>query len=206
MLWLGLILFFQETFYYLDGVEIHLVNGTIIKTASSLKEDLYFYSWEEGSVTVNIEKNQVKTIRFFSMRIPGKAPKKKSKTYAQRRLTGKPAAFSRNGDLYLRYRHVDRSGRSAEGNKIPNRVREIAVENQGEPGFRILVVNFVETTPETNAVFRFYNLEGKRLYETVLSIEPQKKREKKARPYRIKIPEGVPLKKIGLVEVVTPAR
>ena len=203
MLLLALLLFFQEEHYYLDGVEIRLVNGTVIKTASPLKEELYFYSWEEGSATVNLEKNQVESIQFFSMRVPGRAPQKKTKTAAQRRLTGKTAAYSHGGRVYFRYRHVDRTGRSAEGKMVPNRVNEMRVENKGEAGFQLIGVRFKEITPNTRAVFRFYNLKGARIYESFLNIPSPVKKQKKQATFHIKLPEGVKPQEIGLIEVIT---
>ena len=199
MIWLSWLLFFQGH-YYIDGVEIHLRDGTIIKTAAEIVDERLFYRWEEDGMVVSVEKNKVSAIRYFSMRVKGRPPVKHTKTLIQRRISGKPVTYKYKEVRYFKFRHVDDRGRTAEG-RAPNQLKQLKqIEGESE-GYHTLEAVFAKTVPGTRVSFRFYNLEGRIMAKAFAQIK--EKPEKTEPPYRFSVPNTIDLDKLGLVEVVT---
>ncbi len=205
MIWFCLVLYYQE-FYYIDGVELHLVNGTVIKTAAELHEDQYSYTWVEDGLTIAIEKFRVKSIRHFSMRVKGRIPHKTYKTAAQRRISGKPITYRWEGATYLKCRHVDRRGRAAEGGVALNVVKELRIAGRDETGL-MLLTTFSKITAKTRIIFRFYDMKGKIIHEAFADMDrvsgSRKKRQRKnAGTYSFTTPSLDP-ESLGLIEVTS---
>ena len=205
MLSLLLLTMLVQDHHYLDGVEILMRDGSIIKTISDLREDRFFYTWEEEGTTVSVEKKKVRSIRYFSMLVKGPAPRKKTKTALQRRISGQPIAYQRDGATYLKVMHVDARGRSADGTPVPNRVKELFQSGHTDTDHE-MAVDFQKSEAGTLARFRFYSLRGKLLFQTVITIDKSSGKKKKIVQYPFTIPNSIDLKKLGLVEVFSEAQ
>ena len=195
-------LLFNE-YYYLDGVEFHLHDGSIIKTAAEFEEDPYYYTWFEEGVPVTIEKKRVRSIQYFSMKVAGRPPKKPYKNSVQRRITGRPVGFSRDGRFFLPCRHVYPNGRSAEGANIPNYVKEIEQGQAQNGDLWQLEAQFTKTSPGYEVEFRLYSLKGGLLLKTFCqSDDLAKGKPKKPALFAFFVPSTMDLQQIGLVEVI----
>ena len=213
MFYLLLLFYLPQDFYYLDGVEIRMDNGTIIKTTANVIEDRLFYSWNEDGYNVTLAKERIVSLRYFSVRVKGRQPYAKSKTVSQRRLSGRPIAYEAGGKVFLKCRHVNGKGRSVEGTPLALNIVTNMTELQNNVDGKVMEVNFQKTTPGSRASFRFYDLKGKRLSTSYLNIPAGKgkkkgkkrKKGKKSEPQKmtLTVPGEFDLFKVGLVEVVS---
>ena len=188
--------------HYLDGVSFTLLDGTLVKTAEKVSEDRLGYTWREEGVLVVLAKVRVKDVEYFSMKVPGVAPRKKQPTAAQRRLSGLPAAYQVEGRTYLKCRHIDGRGRSTEGFGSRNRVAEIRVTGINEVGRHSLQATFAKVTPASLITFRFYDLRGRLLFQSLLPMETASPVGGEPFRHHFSLPGHLDLKQIGLVEVV----
>ncbi len=197
-----LLAFLPQEHHYIDGVELTLNDGTVIKTASDLNEDRLFYTWEEEGTTVSIERKKVRSIQYFSMRVKGPAPRKKTKTAVQRRISGLPVAYERKGVTFFKVMHVDARGRNADGSPVPNRVKEL-FKGGMQGSDHLLSVDFSQTRKDTLARFRFYSQKGQLLCQSFVPVgDPvSKDRKSKTERYNFTVPAAINLEKLGLVEV-----
>ncbi len=174
-------------------------SGLIIKTTAELKEDKFFYSWLEDGVPAQVEKRNVRTIKYFSMKVSGTPPKTQKVTAAQRRLTGKPIHYERDGQLYLKCRHIDDKGRSQEGGGALNYVREIQVGSVAD-GYRQLKLVLRSETPGSIINLKFYNRRGKLVARADADIKTSKKKNQTSDPM-ITLDASLDMKALGLIEV-----
>jgi hypothetical protein len=198
---LPLFLFCFQGHYYIDGTEIHLDDGTVIKTSAEVKLERLFYTWVEEGFPVSVSRDNVRSIQYFSMRVEGEPPLKTVRTIVQRRISGRPVLYQSQGKQFLKHRHVDTRGRSAEG-RAPNILKTLSV-GETAPGsaYRPLEADFSKTMPGTTVTFRFYDLTGKLQCQAFAMI--QKKRGKDSMRYSLQIPTAVAVEGLGLVEVIT---
>jgi len=172
-------------FYYLDGTLFEMEDGTVVKTAADIRETPWFYYWDEENVEVRFAKNRVRSIGYFSMRVEGRRPPKSYRKAVQRRISGHPVIYSRDGARYLKVRHISPSGRPTEGLPIADYVAEIA---------------FALRDAWT------LDLQGKGLFTYFLEIDPAKRRPVKGgHVYTFQLPAAIDVATIGLVEV-TPVK
>ncbi len=202
MIWLLAILCFQEH-HYVDGVTIYLKSGEVYKTLSEVREDRLFYTWQEEGELIAIEKRTVQSLEYFTMRVPGRKPYEASRSQVQRRISGASIVYRRDGDIYLKCRHVDERGRSLEGMGAPNYVKAIKQIPSDSPERIALVVQFSKTSPDYDVAVRFYNMEGRLLAESFIdgASLPRKVRRNELHETRLAIPASVDLGKLGLVEI-----
>ena len=187
--------------YYIDGTEIHLDDGTIIKTSSEVKMERLFYTWFEEGVAVSVSRDHVRTINYFSMRVEGQPPLKIPRSRIQRRLSGKSVLYESNGNRFLKFRHVDGRGRSAEG-RSANVLKVLQVHDpQANETYRAVSAQFAKTQPGSQVTFRFYNLRGELQTESSLSIDKKKGRGEAT--YSFEIPANLDVAQLGLVEVIS---
>lgn len=194
-------------FYYLDGIEFRLLDGTIIKTAAEVEEDRFTYSWEEDGVRVNLSKTRVRSFTTFSMRVPGRPRALRYRTKVQRRISGRPISYQRGGRTFLKCRHVNEKGLSNEGGAAPNQVREVEWRDAGGAHENELIAYFVKSTAGSTVSFSFYDTRGVKLYEAFVvvkdSIKPRKKKKKGLAEARFTVPAELELGLFGLLEVTT---
>jgi len=203
LLWLLLVVC-QGEHFYLDGVTFFLKDGTEIRTVAEIRENQLEYVWYEGHVEINLFKRDVASMEYFSMRVKGRRPYKEYKNAAMSRISGRPVAYSRDGQTYLKCRHIDFRGRPAEGRSNASQIKELHV---GEPvdGVRTLTAQFARVVKDSLLTIRFYDLKGARLYEThadadALAVDD---RGRKPATFQFTLPARFDPNQIGLVEVVT---
>lgn len=206
MIWLFSWFLLQES-YFLDGTEFILTDGTTIRTAQEIDIDAHHYSWREGGEFILIPKAKVRKVNFFSLRVPGRAPKRSYKNIHQRRVNGRPAVYQKGDREYLRFRHVDYRGRSVEGFLAYNIVTEIAVVNDKDS--ISLAVDLLQVRPDSIIEFHFFGINGKPLLTLNVDVfdaltKRVRKRDKlDTWQTRVPLTDGFDLHKIGLVEVVS---
>jgi len=194
-----------QEFYYIDGTELRLNDGTVIKTAEEISEDRFSYFWKEDDETIVVPKQDIKAINYFSLRVPGRQPKKKFKTLRQRRIPGKKVFFDRDGDTYLRFQHVDSAGRNMEGRMAYNLMQELQVlSSEAEKGIEFKFV-IDRIRKGTMVSIDFYNYNGKRMFHAKFDMDGKwaAKAVKRRRPasQTFGTAPGLTLERIALVEV-----
>jgi len=192
-------------FYYLDGTLFEMEDGTVVKTAADIRETPWFYYWDEENVEVRFAKNRVRSIGYFSMRVEGRRPPKSYRKAVQRRISGHPVIYSRDGARYLKVRHISPSGRPTEGLPIADYVAEIGV--QPKPGAATeCAVHMRREQAGSRIGIAFFDLQGKGLFTYFLEIDPAKRRPVKGgHVYTFQLPAAIDVATIGLVEV-TPVK
>jgi len=205
MLWMIVALVWQQEYHYVDAVAIYLKSGEVYKTAEEVKEDAVFYSWTEEGLGVFIEKRNVQSFEYFTLRVPGPKPRGAVKTRVQRRISGAPVVYRRDGELYLKRLHVDARGKSMEGRGAPNYVKEIKQAASEQAERHALTAYFSKTNPDYDVVFRFYDKRGRLRAEAFVSGEelPKKLRKNRMHEARLAIPAAMALDELGLVEVMS---
>ena len=198
------LLFFTLLFgevYYLDGTELHLKNGTIVRTAAAIKETQWAYFWDEEGVEVRFAKNLVRSVGFFTMRVEGRRPAKIYKTATRRRISGRPVIYRRQGEQYLKVRHILASGRPAEGLPNGNQVGELGIRPRPDESTECLAY-MARLEAGANLSFTFYDLKGNRRFTRYLDLDAsQAKKEGKRRFFSFSLPASIEVAEIGLVEV-----
>lgn len=202
-------LFFQEETHFVDGVEILLKNGTLIKTSAEVKEDLFFMTWREEGHFVSISKEDIRRVDYFSLLVPGPAPKDLSGTVTMRRIKGTPVHYDRNGETHFRFVHVDKRGRSTEGRVNLNRLADMKILGSDmESGVR-LGLDFQSVTEGSRVAVRFYNMRGKLLHTSEIEVDKvdrsKKEKKKGMMSCEIVVFDSIDLENIGLIEVLSEA-
>ncbi len=193
-------------FYFIDGLEFLLVDGTIIKTAAEVQEDRFTYSWEEEGMRVNLSKTRVRSVTPFSLKVSGRAKSLAYKNRVQRRISGRPIHYQREGRTFLKCRHVNEKGMSNEGGAAPNQVAEVEWLDAGGAAENEAIAYFVKSTAGSTVSFSFYDLRGVKLYETSVRVEGARKPRKKKKalqPVRFTVPVELEPSLFGLLEVAT---
>lgn len=198
---------FQGNSYFLDGHAFHLRSGVIVKTVADVKESSQFYTWQEGTSFITLEKRNVRHVEFFSLRVPGNRPKSTSRSATRRRISGIPVAFTnKQGETEIKTRHINQRGRSVEGQKVPNRVDRLTTKAEAHGAF--YEVAFANYTVGSNVELRFYDLKGNLQAKAFLEVaEPngqvhlQKNRD--ALVWNFSLSDQINVQKLGLVEVIT---
>lgn len=206
---LSLLLFiaFQGDFYYLDGHAFHLRNGVVIKTVAEIKEDRLFYRWQEGDAFLSIEKRNVRTVEFFTLRVPGNRPSSTFRSASRRRISGMPVAYTnQQGDTILKTRHINDRGRSLEGQPMLNRVAELRIAKGADPVF--FTAEFDQSKVGSSVELRFYDLEGNLEAKAFLDVKDidsrtDLRKEKGKLLWQFSLSGGIEVQKIGLVEVLS---
>ena len=201
------LLAFQEDHHYIDGTVLTLRNGTVIKTAYEVKEDRFFYSWREEGTYISIEKQKVKSVDYFSVLVPGPAPRIKVQPAIMRRISGASVAYEVRGATMLKCRHVDVRGRSTEGGFTYNRVEHMKVAGEPGQGYRPMEARFSKVTKGTQAKIRIYSLKGELLYQTEFEVDEvsRSRREKRegTMTYKFQMPAEIDPQQVGLVEIIS---
>ncbi len=192
---------FQE-YYYVDGIEFLLSDGTIIKTLADVEEDNFNYRFKEGTELIVIPKNRVGSMDYFAFRLLGRRPPKKYENIHQRRIAGLSIIFERNGKQHLKFRHTDHHGRNMEGKVYQNILRFLWLETSGDDSttfsYRIDRVH-----PGRILQVTFYTFEGKPISRANIKTGDK---ESKSSEGSFDIRHVIELNKVGLVEVaVLPA-
>ena len=205
-MWFFFCFWFLGEFYYLDGTILHLDNQVTLKTAEEIREDHYHYFWREEGVYVSVEKHRVKALEYFSLRVPGKRPGKSFPSTVQRRIEGRPIVYQKGGSSYLKFRHVDRKGKSAEGAVLLNQLKALKVDQLGEKNQSLTAV-FSKVTPHSTTRIVFYDRQGRLLYQAFLEMSGTsgslRKKRKKGRVFQFETPSISDFNQLGLVEVVS---
>lgn len=192
----------QSEHYYLDGVTFYLVDGTEIRTTATIRENMLEYTWTEGHVEINLPKRDVESMDYFSMRVPGRRPYKTYRNASQRRVSGRSVAYSRDQQTFLRVRHIDFRGRSAEGRSNASQVKELQImAPDGER--RAMRASFARVMGNSLLTFRFYDLKGNRLFEKVGRSEEIQAAKDGPTVFEFTVPASLDPEQVGLVEVIT---
>ena len=201
-------LFFLQEYYYIDGTEFQLSDGTRILTLSDVSTDLYNYYWYEDGAYISISKSIIKKVDFFSIQELGRKPKTRVKNIHERRIRDQPVVFTKDGVKYLRVLHVDPQGKSIEGLLRDNKVVSLSIDETGEEN----VYHFeLELARQDQLMeFHFYNMKGKRIGTAMVDLEmfPVSRKEKKQGRLNgfFKLPRTMNPNEFGLVEATSSKR
>lgn len=196
----------ESSYYFLDGIELHLDNGLVIMTAEEVKEDRFTYSWREEGEFFSYEKRNVKSVKYFSWPVPGVKPKKTTKTAVQRRISGDPVVYKAGGVTFIKVRHVDARGRSTEGRVFNNIIKVLRQAEGGDAGDTLMQLKMVNFVPHYHLELRFYNRKGALLFKVFQDLESLKRsrkdRKEEVLHHQFLLPDSLDFESLGLVEAM----